>query len=76
MEELVDAGRAARIVHVASADDHELTDPELSGSPDFENTYPPHCLRGTRGAEKILETKQRDPCPSRSSRIRPASCQG
>ena len=27
------------------------------------NTFPPHCLRGTRGAEKILETKQRDPLP-------------
>jgi nicotinamidase/pyrazinamidase len=63
MERLVDAARAARIVHVASADDHELTDPELSDSPDFRNTYPPHCLRGTHGAEKILETKQRDPLP-------------
>jgi nicotinamidase/pyrazinamidase len=50
-------------VHVASADDHELTDPEISDSPDFRNTYPPHCLRGTRGAEKIIETKQRDPLP-------------
>jgi nicotinamidase/pyrazinamidase len=63
MELLVDAARAARITHVASADDHELTDPELSNAPDFRNTYPPHCLRGTRGAEKILETKQRDPLP-------------
>jgi nicotinamidase/pyrazinamidase len=63
MELLVDAARAARIVHVASADDHELTDPEISDAPDFENTYPPHCLRGTRGVEKILETKQRDPLP-------------
>ncbi len=63
MERLVDAARAARIIHVASADDHELTDPELSDSPDFRNTYPPHCLRGTHGAEKILETKQRDPLP-------------
>src|SRR4029077_15571398 len=63
MEQLVDAARAARIVHVASADDHELTDPEISSSPDFVNTYPPPCLRGTRGAEKILETKQRDPLP-------------
>jgi nicotinamidase/pyrazinamidase len=63
MERLVDAARAARIVHVASADDHELTDPEISETPDFRNTYPPHCLRGTRGAEKILETKQRDPLP-------------
>ena len=63
MERLVDAARAARLVHVASADDHELTDPEISETPDFRDTYPPHCLRGTRGAEKILETKQRDPLP-------------
>jgi nicotinamidase/pyrazinamidase len=63
LELLVDAARAARVVHVASADDHELTDPEISDHPDFRNTYPPHCLRGTRGAEKILETKQRDPLP-------------
>jgi len=63
MERLVDAARAAGIVHVASADDHELTDPEISGAPDFTNTYPPHCLRGTRGAEKILATKQREPLP-------------
>jgi nicotinamidase/pyrazinamidase len=63
MEELVDAARAAGMIHVASVDDHELTDPEISEKPDFRNTYPPHCLRGTRGAEKILETKQRDPLP-------------
>ena len=63
LERLVDAIRAAKLVHVASADDHELTDPEISDAPDFRNTYPPHCLRGTRGAEKILETKQRDPLP-------------
>src|SRR5947207_10655293 len=63
MERLVDAARAAQLVHVASADDHELTDPEISDTPDFRNTYPRHCLRGTRGAEKILETKQFDPLP-------------
>ncbi|MFN2628110.1 MAG: cysteine hydrolase family protein [Gaiellaceae bacterium] len=63
MERLVDAARAAGVIHVASADDHELTDPEISDRPDLRNTYPPHCLRGTRGAEKILETKQRDPLP-------------
>ena len=60
---LVDAARAAGIVHVASADDHELTDPEISDEPDFRNTYPPHCLRGTTGAEKVPETKQEDPVP-------------
>lgn len=63
LERLVDAARGAGVVHVASADDHELTDPELSDAPDLSSTFPPHCLRGTRGAEKILETKQRDPLP-------------
>jgi nicotinamidase/pyrazinamidase len=63
MKRLVDAAREAGIVHVASADDHELTDPEISDEPDFRNTYPPHCLRGTRGAQKIRETEQEDPLP-------------
>ena len=63
MKRLVDAARAAGIVHVASADDHELTDLEISAEPDFLTTYPPHCLRGTRGARKIPETEQEDPVP-------------
>ena len=63
MKRLVDAVRAAGVVHVASADDHELTDAEISDAPDFEQTYPPHCLRGTRGARKIPETEQEDPVP-------------
>ena len=63
MRLLVEAARAAGIVHVASADDHELTDPEISAEPDWRNTYPPHCLRGTRGAQKIPETEQDDPLP-------------
>jgi nicotinamidase/pyrazinamidase len=63
MARLVAAAREAGIVHVASADDHELTDPEISADPDFRNTYPPHCLRGTPGAEKVPETKQSDPLP-------------
>ena len=63
MKRLVEAARAAGVVHVASADDHELTDEEISDSPDFQTTYPPHCLRGTRGARKIPETEQEDPVP-------------
>jgi nicotinamidase/pyrazinamidase len=63
MRRLVEAARAAGIPHVASADDHELTDAELSETPDFSTTYPPHCLRGTRGAAKIAETEQEDPVP-------------
>ena len=63
MKRLVEAARGAGIVHVASADDHELTDDEISEEPDFQTTYPPHCLRGTRGARKIAETDQEDPVP-------------
>ncbi len=63
MKELVAAARASGVVHVASADDHELTDAEISDDPDLRTTYPPHCLRGTRGACKIPETEQVDPVP-------------
>jgi len=63
MSRLVEAARAAGIPHVASADDHELTDDEISEQPDYRETYPPHCLRGTRGAERIEATRQEDPVP-------------
>jgi nicotinamidase/pyrazinamidase len=63
MARLVEAARAGGIVHVASCDQHELSDPEISEEPDYESTWPPHCLLGTRGAEKIPETKQLDPLP-------------
>jgi len=61
MARLVDWAQQNAIVHVASADDHELTDPEISAEPDLTSTYPPHCLRGTRGARRITETEQIDP---------------
>ena len=63
MERLVASARAAGVPHVASADDHELTDAEISDAPDYQTTYPPHCLRGTVGAEKIAVTRQLDPVP-------------
>ena len=63
MRRLVEAARDAGVVHVASADDHELTDSEISDAPNYSTTYPPHCLRGTHGARKIPETDQDDPVP-------------
>jgi nicotinamidase/pyrazinamidase len=63
MARLVEAARAAGVAHVASTDQHELSDPEISAVPDFDSTWPPHCLLGTPGAEKIAETKQVDPLP-------------
>ena len=63
MAKLVRWAEEQGIPHLATADDHELTDPEISDEPDFEATYPPHCLRGTPGAARVPETAQRDPLP-------------
>jgi nicotinamidase/pyrazinamidase len=46
---------------VASSDDHMLEHPEISSSPDYRDTFPPHCMRGTMGAEKIPQTALRSP---------------
>ena len=53
MAKLVRWAEEQGIPHLATADDHELTDPEISDEPDFEATYPPHCLRGTPGAARV-----------------------
>lgn len=63
MARLVRWAEAQRVTHLATADDHELTDPEIRSDADFTTTFPPHCLRGTPGAAKIPETTQRDPLP-------------
>ena len=46
---------------VASADDHAPGHPELSDTPNWTTTFPPHCMRGTPGQRKIPETALRDP---------------
>ena len=71
MSRLVRAAREAGLVHVASADDHLPTDAEISETPDFVTTYPPHCMRGTRGAEKIAETAQLEPLVFGSADLAP-----
>jgi nicotinamidase/pyrazinamidase len=63
MARLVRWAEEQGVPHLATADDHELTDPEITADPDFATTFPPHCLRGTPGAAKIPETVQRDPLP-------------
>ena len=52
-------GRGYRIV--ASADDHVPGHRELSATPDFRDTFPLHCMRGTPGQAKIPETALRAP---------------
>ncbi len=57
---LTDYARANGIRIVASAEEHLPGDAEFSDQPDFETTWPPHCVRGTPGQQKIPETTLRD----------------
>ena len=55
---LSDKARELSIPIVADADDHESWDLEISGEPDFQTTFPPHCMHGTPGADRIAATEQ------------------
>ncbi len=44
-----------------SVDYHNPEDPEISEAPDFLNTFPPHCLKGTPGQLKVPETRPVNP---------------
>jgi nicotinamidase/pyrazinamidase len=57
LKRLTDYAHERQVHIVASADDHVPGHRELSEKPDFEETFPEHCMRGTPGAEKIAETK-------------------
>lgn len=46
---------------VNTADWHTPDDAELSDEPDFDNTFPPHCLAETEGAGYVLATQPEDP---------------
>jgi len=52
-------GHGIRII--ASADDHVAGHRELSTQPDWKETFPDHCMRGTPGQRKIPETALRNP---------------
>jgi len=60
-------GHAIRVV--ASADDHVASHPEISETPDWRSTFPPHCMRGTAGQKKITETALRDPLVIEPARV-------
>ena len=46
---------------LGSVDYHTVKDTEISDSPDFRETFPPHCLVGTAGQEKVEATRPKDP---------------
>lgn len=61
LKRLSQYARANGIRVIASADDHVPGHRELSDKPDFRETFPPHCMRGTPGQRKIPETALRNP---------------
>ena len=61
LKALTDFAHANRIPIIATADEHELSDLEISDMPDWQSTFPPHCMRGTPGQLKIEETQLRNP---------------
>ncbi len=61
LEALTAFAHAHRIPIVASADNHDSADAEISDAPDWKTTFPPHCMRGTAGQLKIAETALVEP---------------
>ena len=61
LKRLTDYAHKHKIRIVASADDHVPGHRELSDSPNWKDTFPPHCMRGTPGQKKIPETALRNP---------------
>jgi nicotinamidase/pyrazinamidase len=61
LKRLTDYAHGHGIRIVASADDHVMGHPEISDKPDWRNTFPPHCMRGTPGQKKIPQTALVDP---------------
>lgn len=73
LKRLTDYAHARGIRIVASADDHVAGHRELSATPDFRETFPEHCMRGTPGQAKIPETGLLDPLVIEPSRADPAA---
>lgn len=46
---------------VNTADWHTPDSKEFSENPDYVNTFPPHCLKNTKGAEFVPATKPKNP---------------
>ena len=61
LRQLTDHAHRSGIRILASAVDHVPAHRELSDKPDFQETFPPHCMHGTPGQRKIPETALKDP---------------
>jgi nicotinamidase/pyrazinamidase len=76
LKKLTDYAHGHGIRIVASADDHVAGHRELSDRPNWKDTFPPHCMRGTPGQKKIPETTLRDPLVIEPERQDPKALAG
>ena len=61
LQRLTEYAHAHGIRILASADDHVAGHRELSAEPDWKQSFPEHCMRGTPGQRKIPETELHNP---------------
>jgi nicotinamidase/pyrazinamidase len=61
LKKLTDHALQQGIPVFGSVDNHQPNDPEISDNPDFQTTFPPHCLTDTPGQEKVPETRPHNP---------------
>lgn len=50
-----------RVAWFASMDSHVPGDTEISEAPDYDTTFPPHCMNSSEGEERIPETFRQHP---------------
>ena len=61
LEKLTQYARTHSIPILGSVDEHTEENTEISAEPDFQDTFPPHCIKGAPGQEKIDATKPCNP---------------
>ncbi len=61
LERLTNFARTKNIQTVGSVDWHNENSKEFSATPDYINTFPPHCIAGTPGAEYVPATAMKNP---------------
>jgi len=61
LERLTQCAHIHRVQIIDIMCDHTEDDAEISAHPDFQTTFPPHCMRGTRGQQLIEATRPQDP---------------
>jgi nicotinamidase/pyrazinamidase len=61
LKKLTQYARTHSIPIIGSVDEHTEENEEISDEADFQETFPPHCMQGTPGQEKIAATKPHNP---------------